>query len=313
MSIISSLIQELVPIPKGQENYQICSLYQKFDIINQPTPTLAGVGAPGPRIWGPFLKKDKVRIRIYVDFLNYLNGAPKKYEIFWVDLEKLFLTLVKEKIPNAEIERITIFNAMLSGTPAKYQDLYLNASVKHSDKLFIDNGYHKKVSKIGKVDEPGSLWHKLKFSFNTQEEKQTDGNIIAQMVHEAHTESDMFDIAVLVSNDTDLARALKIKQELNQRVILISPTAISTRDNPIKIPTALGRYVPPEDRILGITKKNLLENLLPDKIYNYKKPGVKSWFIKDSESSRELNNIKIFEENFKKYKNKYMNFCKKTK
>ena len=56
MNSLSSPLPALLPTLFSMENNQICKLYQKFDIINNTHPTLAGVGAPGASVPGVFLK-----------------------------------------------------------------------------------------------------------------------------------------------------------------------------------------------------------------------------------------------------------------
>ncbi len=54
------------------------------------------------------------------------------------------------------------------------------------------------------------------------EEKKSDVNIAVHMLHDAH--ENMYDLAVLISNDSDLSEPLRlITQSLNKKVGILNP------------------------------------------------------------------------------------------
>ena len=254
-----------------------------YCIIIPYTHTLLRVCAPDPYGFGaPFNMKKKVKVRIYVDFLNYFWGVARAYGLYWVNIEKLFLDLIKTKIPNAEVEQIIIFNAMLKGRLANFQSTYLKALKSQSKNLLIVKGYHKSVRKRGKLVENGKVTKKTG-QIQFYEEKKTDVNIGTYIMKDAYEENDKFGIAAIVSNDSDLATPLYFKRKKRQSIFLILPRPTPSKRFPAKkIPRELRILSSPQIRIPFIAKERLKSRPLPNKAGKFNNPGDDKWFKKKS-------------------------------
>ena len=224
----------------------------------------------------------KVKVRVYVDHLNFFWRVSRHYGKYWVDFESMLLELIKTKIPNAEIECLIIFTAMfLDEELAKKQELYFNVLRRVSKKIRIVKGYHKRL------DNPGILIKERKVTnewvrVQQIEEKQTDGNIVGTMVEDAYIASEQFDVAVLVSNDTDLAIALEIRNKLKLKTLLITPQPEASKYYKLKrIPRELRIHVMAANRIEYIPKLSLINNPLPERTGNLVNPGDATWFPKE--------------------------------
>ena len=209
------------------------------------------------------------KIRFYVDGLNFYYGIAKKLDIKWIDLESLLLSLVRQKIPEAQVEKIFLFTARVKGNASDRQKIYLNALREHSPCIEIVMGHFNIVEKSGKlIKENGKQGLTVKIL--TREEKGTDVNIACHIVDDAHTVAENnFDVSCLVSNDSDLACALKIKKRLKQRIILIAPRTIDSK-NPVA--KDIKAKVPKKDRITSIPKSIVKENLLPNPVGKWRSP-----------------------------------------
>ena len=115
-----------------------------------------------------------------------------------------------------------------------------------------------------------------------REEKCTDVNLACKIVDDAHVlasqddEDKSFDLACLVSNDSDPSSALEIKKRLRQRVILISPR---TEDSLSSISSNLKKYTDKKDRIAVVRKTDVENCLLPRKVGKYTPPDARGWSV----------------------------------
>ena len=224
-----------------------------------------------------------MKFRVYVEYLNFFWRIKAHYGIYWVNLESLFLHLIRTKVPNATLEKTIVYTApFLDEDLVKNQEILHKAWVANSKNLYIDKGYHSTFPKKGKLVKAGELNNNL-VSVEFPEEKQTDVNIACQIVQDAYTEKNKFDAAAVVTNDTDLSRALKIKNETNQDMYLIRNCPERSQTfNPPKIPYELARYIRVSNRINEIRKQDLLLNICSDKVGKIKKPPDESWLNKKS-------------------------------
>ena len=130
-----------------------------------------------------------------------------------MNLEKLFNRLLK----NNDIIEIKYFTAIVKGSEKNKsrrpnQINYVNAIKKQTSCLKVIEGHFlDNVQKIGKDIKPPHVLRKIK----TREEKWTDVNLAIHVVNDVHTRN--FDCVCLVSNDSDLAEALKISQDIKKK------------------------------------------------------------------------------------------------
>lgn len=163
----------------------------------------------------------KLRTNIYVDGFNLYYGALRKTPYRWVNLEALFQFL----LPRNTIDQIKYFTALVSARPndpsqPQRQQLYLRA-LATLPKVSVHLGHflvHEVTMPL--VVPPG---HPPQFvKVIKTEEKGSDVNLATHLLHDAHM--DRFDVAVVVSNDSDLLGPIKIvRSELGKKVGVLNP------------------------------------------------------------------------------------------
>ncbi|MEN9844026.1 MAG: hypothetical protein RLZZ612_1855 [Pseudomonadota bacterium] len=162
-----------------------------------------------------------LRTNIYVDGFNLYYGALRKTPYRWVNLETLFQLL----LPKNTIHEIKYFTALVSARPndpsqPQRQQLYLRALAtlpkvsvhlghflvhEVTMPLVVPSGQPQQYAKVIKTEEKGS-----------------DVNLSTHLLHDAHM--NRFDVAVVVSNDSDLLGTIKIvRNELGKKVGVLNP------------------------------------------------------------------------------------------
>jgi len=219
---------------------------------------------------------------IYVDGFNFYYGRLKQTPYKWLDIFKLFSDqILQAQLPRASIVKLKFFTADIkskfasNGTHAqKSQSNYHRAlEILYPNQIEIIKGYYaagKAVLPVFKKppdkNNRTDVW-KL-------EEKQTDVNIALHLYRDAiRMEAKQ---VVIVSNDTDLAPALKmIRDDLGNKikigiVIPVPKSSTKTRRPPNQ---QLSQYA-------DWTRHHILDNelsnsQLPDLIPTQKKPILK--------------------------------------
>ena len=241
-----------------------------------------------------------VRVRCYLDDLNFYYGVCREYDIKWIDLEKLFQTLLCRLVgEEVVIEKLLLFTSTVSGPASDRQKIYFSALEQHSSCVEIIKGFFKKKSVLGpvivKYDDKKIVLQQPKITVSTREEKQTDVNLACRMVDDAHiwdrekthSESHQYDIVCLISNDSDLAYALAVKRRLKQGVYLISPISYTPILNPASPPPdpewrvsgSLKKYIPRKFRLPYIKREDIKTCLLPAKVGELYPPDARGWRI----------------------------------
>lgn len=158
---------------------------------------------------------------VYIDGFNLFYGALKKTPYRWLDLENLCGFL----LPSNEIGAIKYFTAKVSARPDDpdqpvRQQLYLRA-LGTLPKVSVHLGHfltHKVMMPL--AVPPGSPPQYVKVV--KTEEKGSDVNLATHLLHDAHM--GRFDIAVVVSNDSDLLGPIRIvREELGKSVGALNP------------------------------------------------------------------------------------------
>jgi hypothetical protein len=158
---------------------------------------------------------------IYVDGFNLYYGALRKTPYRWVNLNTLFQLL----LPNNTIQDIKYFTALVSARPSdltqpQRQQLYLRALATVPN-ISVHLGHflvHEVMMAL--VVPPGQPQQFVKVI--KTEEKGSDVNLATQLLHDAHM--NRFDVAVVVSNDSDLLGPIKIvRNELRKKVGILNP------------------------------------------------------------------------------------------
>jgi hypothetical protein len=150
------------------------------------------------------------RTYVYVDGFNLYYRALRKTKFKWLNLEVLVQGLLEA---DNEIQRIRYFTAPVSGkfdpgTPVRQQRYLLALSTLPSVSVHQGNFLTKPKMRPLVRPQPGGTTHVE--IWNT-EEKGSDVNLATYLVHDAWR--DLFDVAVVLSQDTDLNEPVRIVRD----------------------------------------------------------------------------------------------------
>jgi hypothetical protein len=162
-----------------------------------------------------------MRTFVYVDAFNLYYGALKRSPFRWLDLQKLCQLM----LPKNNVQAIKYFTALVSERPGSEgqplrQQLYIRALRTIPSVEIIYGHYLTHVVRMPKVTPSGTKQEYVKVI--KTEEKGSDVNLATHLVHDAHL--DRFDIAVVISNDSDLLSPIKlVRSELGKKVGILNP------------------------------------------------------------------------------------------
>jgi len=178
---------------------------------------------------------------VYIDGYNLYHGAVKDTQHKWLDLFKFSQAL----IPQEDIIKVKYFTAPAMGysdikSPIRQKVFWDAHNALYGDKFELIKGHFQKTSKRF------PLAHNQNFSQSKRvkeplehawviktEEKGTDVNIAVHLVNDAWKNE--YDVALLISNDNDLERAVKIvTEERNKIVLVVNPACAGNRPNHAK-------------------------------------------------------------------------------
>ena len=163
-----------------------------------------------------------MRTFVYVDGFNLYYGALKETACKWLDLFAL-----SEKIlqPHHDILAIKYFTARVSGTPTdqskpQRQDVYLRALRHYRTQVEVYFGHflsHKVRAPLARPVENRRTAEVIR-----TEEKGSDVNLAVHLLNDGWL--DAYDCAVVVSNDSDIAEAMRlVKHHHDKRIGLVTP------------------------------------------------------------------------------------------
>ncbi|MDD5007488.1 MAG: NYN domain-containing protein [Syntrophorhabdaceae bacterium] len=178
------------------------------------------------------------RTYIYIDGFNLYHRCLKDTSCKWLDLKLLFCTLLDQ---DNNIEKIKYFTTKVSGKmdpdqPTR-QDTYLRALRAYIPELEIYYGqfFNKKMKAFSTQDSSPQLVkvnvlrnggkktivaellpHQL-INVTKPEEKGSDVNLAIHLLNDAWL--DLYDYAIVVSNDSDLREAVKFVTQIKKKVI----------------------------------------------------------------------------------------------
>ncbi len=162
-----------------------------------------------------------MRTYVYIDGFNFYYRAVKDTPYKWLDFNTLFQHLLN---PKNQIISIKYFTALVSGKfdpdqPIR-QKTYLRAIQKYIPQLSIYYGHflsHEIFAPLAKPEGNKRFVRIIK-----TEEKGSDVNLAIHVLNDAWL--DLYDCAVIVSNDSDLAESFRLVKEQHNKVIgLITP------------------------------------------------------------------------------------------
>lgn len=169
---------------------------------------------PPPQPW---------RTTVFVDGLNFHYGVARRFGVRWVDPMALCRRILDPKWHR--VEQLRFYTSPFvegvpgSGNPgsqnAHHRALLLDA------RIVIRLGRFKFRREMARVAGSGDMAARFT-KVESMREKGSDVNLAAELVHLAHQRA--FEAAVVVSNDSDLARAIEIvRQDLRMPVGIINP------------------------------------------------------------------------------------------
>ena len=187
----------------------------------------------------------KERVIVYVDGFNLYFGMKEAgfENCKWLDLHLLASNLLK---PNQELIQVKYFTSRVGNNPDKQkrQATYIEALETANVKILY--GHYQ--SNTIECKRCGNIWP----SYN---EKMTDVNIATQMLIDAY--QDNFDMAMLISGDSDLVPPIKAIHTLfpQKRVFVAFPP--KRRNSSVAL-NARGSII--------IGRKNLLDSQFLDEL-----------------------------------------------
>ena len=164
-----------------------------------------------------------LRTIIYIDGFNFYYGSLKNTPNKWVDL----YSLCKKYLPRSPLHTIIAikyFTARVRSLPseptpnsATRQDVYLRAIQRFIPCLSVIEGQYRNVRVKGSpTDSVLAQTHNI-VEIRKPEEKGSDVNLAVHLLNDAW--NDEFDAAVVVSDDSDLAEALRIVKEEREKPV----------------------------------------------------------------------------------------------
>ena len=148
-----------------------------------------------------------MRTYLYIDGFNFYYRAVKGTAYKWINFKSLFQKLL---LPENQIVKIKYFTALVSGkyNPQKpiKQKTFIRALELTIPEIEVFYGHfltHEVFAPLAKPEVD-----KKSIKIIKTEEKGSDVNIAVQLLNDAWLNS--FDCAVVVSNDSDLAEAMKL-------------------------------------------------------------------------------------------------------
>ena len=158
-------------------------------------------------------------MNIYIDSFNLYYGALKKSNTKWLNISQLCLYL----FPNNTIHKIKYYTAPVKLRPndididkPNRQQIYFRALRTLPNLEIVYGSFLSHKISMKRADGEGYI------TVIKTEEKGTDVNIATHLVHDAHNHD--FEIAVVISNDSDLVEPIKIvTRDLCLPVIVVSP------------------------------------------------------------------------------------------
>ena len=163
---------------------------------------------------------------VYVDGFNFYYGAVKGTTYKWLDFKLLCESLLSKN----KIVKIKYFTARVTDTPedprkSSRQDIYIRALKTLPELQVIEGNFRQdvRIRPLAFRFEDGSHDTRWKAPVIIREEKGSDVNLGVHLINDAW--KNLYDVAVVISNDTDLLEAIRIvKNEIKKPVGIVLPT-----------------------------------------------------------------------------------------
>ena len=203
-----------------------------------------------------------LKANIYVDGFNLYYGALKNTPYRWLDLAKLCRIM----LPRDTISQIKYFTALVNPRPTDpdqltRQQIYLRA-LQTIPNLEIIYGHFLTHEIMMPLALPESGYVKV----IKTEEKGSDVNLALHLLSDGYKNA--YDVAVIVSNDSDLLLPVQfVKKELGKKIGILNP-----QKHPSKVLIANADFVKNIRR--GVLSKSLFPTTLTDSQGTFTKPAT---------------------------------------
>jgi hypothetical protein len=160
---------------------------------------------------------------VYIDGFNLYYGSLKTTKFKWLDLTQFCQSI----LPNDHIDAIKYFTAKVSGESRIRQELYLRAlgtlpKVSIHFGQFLEHPVRMRLSRFNSCSCRA-------VSVLKREEKGSDVNLASYLLHDGFL--GLYDVAVIVSNDSDLREPVRmIKEVLKLPIGIINPHATHSKE-----------------------------------------------------------------------------------
>ena len=206
-----------------------------------------------------------MRTYVYVDGFNLYYGALKGTAWKWLDLVALFQIVLRQ---HHDILKVKYFTARVSGAPTDEsqplrQNVYLRALQRFRPEVEVHFGHFLTHRVRAPLSQPLAGRHTAEVI--RTEEKGSDVNLAVHLLNDSWL--DAYDCGVVVSNDSDVAEAMRLVREQHGKQIgLITPGARRTSQQ-------LKKHA---DFVRHIRANGLMRSQLPDPIpgTNIRKPAA---------------------------------------
>ncbi|TDK59216.1 NYN domain-containing protein [Sapientia aquatica] len=201
------------------------------------------------------------RTSVYIDAFNLYYGSLKGTHYKWLNLQ----TMCQHLLPGNDIMSIKYFTAKVSARPNDpqiplRQQMYLRA-IQTIPTVEIMLGHYLtqtvKMRLVTPIQDATGHIHKFANVIKT-EEKGSDVNLAVALMNDAHL--NLFDVAVVVSNDSDLLAPIKIiRASMGKKVGVLNPQQNTSR----AIQREVDFYKPIRSGVLQISQfpDNLTDNI----------------------------------------------------
>lgn len=203
-----------------------------------------------------------LKANIYVDGFNLYYGALKNTPYRWLDIAKLCRIM----LPRDTISQIKYFTALVNPHPTDpdqltRQHIYLRA-LQTIPNLEIIYGHFLTHEIMMPLAPPKSGYVKV----IKTEEKGSDVNLALHLLSDGYKNA--YDVAVIVSNDSDLLLPVQfVKKELGKKIGILNP-----QKHPSKVLIANADFVKNIRR--GVLSKSLFPTILTDSQGTFTKPAI---------------------------------------
>ena len=208
-------------------------------------------------------QKPQPRVFVYVDGFNFYYGALKGTSLKWVDHRALAESLLR----GHSIDKIKYFTSRVQGRHdnpglSQRQDDYIQALEAHSQVEVHFGQFKRRTKRLPLARNLRTFVEVVHF-----EEKRSDVSLGAHLVRDACKH--LMQVALVVSNDSDLQTPVDFAEEEGIKVITVNPHQQS--DQPRRLMSS-------DKRVLKI--RHLKQSQLPDPVFNdqgKRIPKPKEW------------------------------------